>query len=114
VEQLRADHGGHKLDRKGKGLAAEVCSKRFLLSVSPLFCLLCGPAGAVQEDAKMKLHPSCVSGRKLMNTFQFWPLDMDPEGQIYENPAWDLPGLRRRSPAPKKNTKPPARKSKPA
>jgi hypothetical protein len=49
-----------------------------------------------------------------MNTFQFWPLDMDPEGQIYENPAWDLPGLRRRSPAPKKNAKPPARKSKPA
>jgi hypothetical protein len=30
-----------------------------------------------------------------MNTPKFWPLDMDPEGQIYENPAWDLPGFRR-------------------
>jgi hypothetical protein len=25
---------------------------------------------------------------------QFWPLDYDPEGEIYENLAWDLPGFR--------------------
>jgi len=29
-----------------------------------------------------------------MNTRKFWPLDIDPEGEIYENVAWDLPGLR--------------------
>lgn len=29
------------------------------------------------------------------STRKFWPLDFDPEGAIYENPAWDLPGLRR-------------------
>jgi hypothetical protein len=28
---------------------------------------------------------------------KFWPLDYDPEGEIYENPSWDLPGLRRTS-----------------
>jgi hypothetical protein len=38
-----------------------------------------------------------------MSTPKFWPLDMDPEGQIYDNPAWDLPGLRR-PPAAKKST----------
>jgi len=26
---------------------------------------------------------------------KFWPLDYDPEGAIYENLAWDLPGFRR-------------------
>jgi len=31
-----------------------------------------------------------------MNTRKYWPLDMDPEGQIYDNVAWDLPGFRRR------------------
>jgi hypothetical protein len=30
-----------------------------------------------------------------MNKRKFWPLDFDLEGEIYENPAWDLPGLRR-------------------
>jgi hypothetical protein len=29
-----------------------------------------------------------------MNTPKFWPLDFDPEGEIYENLAWDLPGFR--------------------
>ncbi len=29
-----------------------------------------------------------------MNTRKFWPLDYDPEGEIYENVAWDLPGYR--------------------
>jgi len=28
-----------------------------------------------------------------MITNKFWPLDFDPEGAIYENPSWDLPGL---------------------
>jgi len=27
-----------------------------------------------------------------MKTQNFWPLDYDPEGEIYENVAWDLPG----------------------
>jgi len=30
-----------------------------------------------------------------MTTRKFWPLDFDPEGAIYENPAWDLPGFNR-------------------
>jgi hypothetical protein len=29
-----------------------------------------------------------------MNTSKFWPLDYDTDGEIYENVAWDLPGLR--------------------
>ena len=34
---------------------------------------------------------------------KFWPLDYDPEGEIYENPSWDLPGFR---PDRKGQTKP--------
>ena len=30
-----------------------------------------------------------------MQTRKFWPLDFDPEGEIYETLAWDLPGFRR-------------------
>ena len=30
-----------------------------------------------------------------MSKCKFWPLDFDLEGEIYENPAWDLPGFRR-------------------
>jgi hypothetical protein len=30
---------------------------------------------------------------------KFWPLDFDPEGAIYENPTWDLPGFKRGLPA---------------
>jgi len=30
-----------------------------------------------------------------MDTRSFWPLDFDPEDEIYENVAWDLPGYRR-------------------
>jgi len=37
-----------------------------------------------------------------MKTPKFWPLDFDPEGAIYENPAWDLPGFRRGLVAPPK------------
>ena len=29
-----------------------------------------------------------------MKTHKFWPLDYDPEGEIYENVSWDLPGFR--------------------
>ena len=30
-----------------------------------------------------------------MEKRKFWPLDFDPEGEIYENVAWDLPGYDR-------------------
>jgi hypothetical protein len=30
-----------------------------------------------------------------MQKNQFWPFEPDPEGEIYENPAWDLPGYRK-------------------
>jgi hypothetical protein len=29
-----------------------------------------------------------------MRNFNYWPLDDEPEGEIYENLAWDLPGYR--------------------
>ena len=29
-----------------------------------------------------------------MTTRKFWPLDFDPEGEIYENVSWDLPGYK--------------------
>ena len=45
-----------------------------------------------------------------MSTNRFWPLDYDPEGAIYENPSWDLPGFRIRKSASVKATKLPARK----
>jgi len=31
----------------------------------------------------------------------FWPFDYDPEGEIYENVAWDLPGYRKNPPGKK-------------
>jgi hypothetical protein len=40
----------------------------------------------------------------VMSTRKFWPLDYDPDGEIYENVAWDLPGFRRRLPAAPKRT----------
>jgi len=30
-----------------------------------------------------------------MNIRKFWPWDLDQEVEIYENPSWDMPGLRR-------------------
>jgi hypothetical protein len=32
-------------------------------------------------------------------------MDMDTEGQIYDNVAWDLPGFRGVRPSPEKSTK---------
>ena len=32
-----------------------------------------------------------------MKTSKFWPLVDDPEGEIYETLAWDLPGFRQAS-----------------
>jgi hypothetical protein len=40
-----------------------------------------------------------------MTTPNFWPLDLDPEGQIYDNVAWDLPGFRRRRSSVKNTTR---------
>ena len=31
----------------------------------------------------------------MKTTRRFWPLDYDQEVEIYENPSWDLPGLKR-------------------
>lgn len=39
----------------------------------------------------------------MSTTNKFWPLDYDPEGEIYENVSWDLPGFRRNA---KKTSKP--------
>jgi hypothetical protein len=32
----------------------------------------------------------------MINLSKFWPLDYEPEDEIYESPSWDLPGLRRK------------------
>lgn len=45
-----------------------------------------------------------------MTTNKFWPLDYDPEGAIYENPSWDLPGFRRKRQTATMCRKQPARK----
>jgi len=37
-----------------------------------------------------------------MTSNRFWPFG-DPEGEIYDSPAWDLPGLRPKLPASKHN-----------
>ena len=39
--------------------------------------------------------PSSGKSGDIMNsTRNFWPLDYDPEEEIYENPSWDLPGFK--------------------
>ena len=30
-----------------------------------------------------------------MSNPKYWPLDYEPEDEIYDNLAWDLPGFRR-------------------
>jgi hypothetical protein len=47
-----------------------------------------------------------------MEKRKFWPLDFDPEGEIYENLAWDLPGFRRHHPTALTAPVRPPRKSK--
>jgi hypothetical protein len=44
-----------------------------------------------------------------MNTPKYWPIDNDPEGQIYDNVSWDLPGFRRRPRSRKFPQRTPAR-----
>lgn len=49
-----------------------------------------------------------------MSTRKYWPLLYDPEGEIYENVAWDLPGFRRSSHASRtKPQRPPAGRIRP-
>lgn len=45
-----------------------------------------------------------------MTTRKFWPLDFDPEGEVYENVAWDLPGYKRASARGKDSIHPFARR----
>jgi hypothetical protein len=52
----------------------------------------CIPPVAIQEI----LMSSCN---------KFWPWDDNPEGEIYDNLAWDLPGFR---PSKRDAAKPPA------
>jgi hypothetical protein len=46
-----------------------------------------------------------------MKTRKFW-FDEDPEGEIYENPSWDLPGFRRHGKKPRASDKPKMPRSK--
>jgi len=47
-----------------------------------------------------------------MDTRKFWPLDFDPEGEIYETVAWDLPGFRRNRRRPGAAVRRPIKKSR--
>jgi hypothetical protein len=47
----------------------------------------------------------------MKTTSRFWPFDLDPEVEIYENPSWDLPGLKRQVKRPPANRKRDAQKS---
>jgi hypothetical protein len=38
---------------------------------------------------------------------QFWPLDYDPEDEIYDSLAWDLPGYRTHPPTRKRRRRKP-------
>jgi hypothetical protein len=38
-----------------------------------------------------------------MNERQFWFLDTDPEGPVYENLSWDMPGVRVRRCSSRRN-----------
>jgi len=49
-----------------------------------------------------------------MNTRKFWPLDFDPEGEIYETLAWDLPGFKRSRRARPSTDRHRTKKSRPA
>jgi hypothetical protein len=38
----------------------------------------------------------------MKQTKKFWPLDYDVEDDIFDSPAWDLPGRSRRTRHPKR------------
>jgi hypothetical protein len=48
-----------------------------------------------------------------MTQRKYWPLDYDPDGEIYDNLSWDLPGFRRNRRTARRTSKVPrsARKS---
>jgi hypothetical protein len=47
----------------------------------------------------------------MSNKHQYWPWDDDPDGAIYENLSWDLPGFRpARRASGKTRTKPAVRR----
>jgi hypothetical protein len=50
----------------------------------------------MQEGATIELYPPSkyIKVNRMSTTNNFWPLDYDPECEIYENLAWDLPGFR--------------------
>ncbi len=47
-----------------------------------------------------------------MHKSKFWPLDYDPEGEIYETLAWDLPGFRQPLPTGRTRSVRPLHKQK--
>jgi len=42
----------------------------------------------------MKVHRKSIFQATFMSKSKFWPLDYNPEGAIYDNLSWDLPGYR--------------------
>jgi hypothetical protein len=62
----------------------------------------------MQGNATIEVYSGPEIQESVMSKNQFWPLDYDPEGAIYESPSWDLPGFR-----PNRRTAPPRQKSGP-
>lgn len=54
-------------------------------------CNLKYAGGCYNEDVPFFLFIRYFS---MSNKHQYWPWDDDPDGAIYENLAWDLPGFR--------------------
>jgi len=40
----------------------------------------------------------------------FWPFDDSEEDEIYDNPSWDMPGLKRRGACKRRRHRPDARR----
>ena len=53
------------------------------------------------QNATIKTYPTPAemdgSGVPLMKLSKFWPLDYDPEDEVYETLVWDLPGYRKKN-----------------
>lgn len=50
----------------------------------------------MQDNATIMSSSFPLLGQvKVMRTAKFWPLDYEPEDEIYDSPAWDLPGYRK-------------------
>jgi hypothetical protein len=53
------------------------------------------PDNATIKDVPLPLFQN--GNESFMNIRKFWPLDFDPEDEVYETLVWDLPGYRKKA-----------------